>query len=57
MVFGVCDMSTQQGKHWVLGVMNLLEESIEFYDSMGGSDRGAMVGSLETPVRYNVEMI
>ena len=50
-------MSTQQGKHWVLGVMNLLEESIEFYDSMGGSDRGAMVGSLETPVRYNVEMI
>mmetsp|Transcript_3229 Transcript_3229/g.6327 ORF Transcript_3229/g.6327 Transcript_3229/m.6327 type:complete len:680 (-) Transcript_3229:379-2418(-) len=37
-----------QGYHWVLGVINLDEQTLEFYDSMGGSDRGA----LEDLARY-----
>ena len=31
-------LHTRQGKHWVLGVINLLEESFEVYDSGGGRD-------------------
>ena len=32
-----------QGVHWVLGVINIKGKSLHFFDSMGGSDQGAMV--------------
>lgn len=31
-----------QGVHWVLGVVHLAEKRLEFFDSMGGSDKGAL---------------
>ena len=31
-----------QGVHWVLGVIHLTEKRLEFFDSMGGSDNGAL---------------
>ncbi|KAK3283266.1 hypothetical protein CYMTET_9029 [Cymbomonas tetramitiformis] len=32
----------QQGSHWVLAVINLVDEQVEYYDSMGGVDRTCM---------------
>ena len=32
-----------QGIHWVLGVIHLEEQRLEFLDSMGGSDQGELL--------------
>ena len=36
-------MPIHQGIHWVLGVIHLKEQRLEFLDSMGGSDQGELL--------------